>query len=82
MSGAKLFKQIRSLRALEAALASGHEVEFTACGDSYDLPPDGESGSEGWVVSSVNDRPQNAAGYFPLGGYERLRARRIAKATK
>lgn len=72
---AKLFKPIRSLRALQAALKAGQEVEFTGCGDGYDLPPAREPDSGGWIVSGVNRDSRFASERFPLGNSERYRAR-------
>lgn len=43
-------RPITTAEELEAAITADARIEFTACGDPYDMPPHDEPGSAGWII--------------------------------
>lgn len=64
-------RPITSAAELDAALAAGAQVEFTACGNSYDAPRWPERGSGGWIDVDSDDARGAIDG---LSHFDRLRA--------
>jgi len=53
---------IKSVADLHAAQKLGCDIEFTACGDGYNLPGGEKLGSGGWIHTSVA-RPHAESGH-------------------
>lgn len=51
MKYAQTATPIHTLADLNAAVAAGALIEFTACADEYDLPPHDQPRSRGWTFA-------------------------------
>ncbi|MBO9717488.1 MAG: hypothetical protein J7507_11950 [Pseudoxanthomonas sp.] len=71
---------IRTEAELDAALAAGAEIEFTACRDEYGMPLSNREGSGGWITEWDGSRKWFYGDFLVLGkdlqpdGNIRLRA--------